>query len=167
MQADGSPNNYEFSLARGVNNSYFFTTADDIGYEIKFVPSDYLFEAFPDLQVRIFEMVISVIYNPAGGRLPADPLTAPTILEIFYDFYKDKDQVVVFVCDSTDGRESARARRFTNWFYHSTLYDRLAKIDRKVTEENRMTLLSMILHQRHPQFIKVVEAFMTMGNEDK
>lgn len=166
MQGDALPNSYKFDWVGGSNNSYFFTTADAIGYEIKFVPSDYLFDAFPDLQIHLFEMIISVIYNPSGGRLPADALTAPTIVTIFNDFYKDKDQAVVFVCDSTDGRESARARRFTSWFYYGS-GDDLAKIDRKVPDGEQITFLSMILNQNHPQFYQVVEAFMTMGNENK
>lgn len=145
MQNDASTNNYPIELIGGANNTYFFATTNGIGYHVKFVPSDYLFDAFPDLQIHLFEMIISVIYNPSGGRLPADTLTAPTIVTIFNDFYTDKDQAIVFVCDSNDRRESARARRFTSWFYYGS-GDDLAKIDRKVSDGERITFLSMILN---------------------
>ncbi|WP_461132796.1 DUF6169 family protein [Spirosoma lituiforme] len=32
-----------------------------------------------------------------------------------------KDQVIVFICDSSDGRQKARARKFTSWFYGNVL----------------------------------------------
>jgi hypothetical protein len=48
MPNDEPINRYEFDWVGGTSNSYFFITDNDIGYEIKFVPSAYLFDGFID-----------------------------------------------------------------------------------------------------------------------
>ena len=74
---------YEFSFGGGANSSYYFSTANDIRYEIKFVPSNDFFDGYATLSIDVFEMIISVADNPTRGRLQADPLVAPTIFSIF------------------------------------------------------------------------------------
>jgi hypothetical protein len=38
--------------------------------------------------VDAYKMVIAVADNPLGKRIPADPLTEPTIRSIFFDFFR-------------------------------------------------------------------------------
>lgn len=44
MPRDVLISNYKYVWVGGSNNIYAFTTNDEIGYEIKFVPSAYLFK---------------------------------------------------------------------------------------------------------------------------
>ncbi|GAB3721489.1 hypothetical protein GCM10028816_08420 [Spirosoma lituiforme] len=41
-------NSYKFEFVGGEYHIYAFTTVDEIGYEIKFVPSSYIFEGSVD-----------------------------------------------------------------------------------------------------------------------
>ena len=168
MESEKLSNFYKYTFAGGDFNSYYFTTIDGVIYEIEFVPSTDVFYAYPDIGVDVFEMTISVVDNPTGGRLPADPLSAPTIFAIFEDLFLPKRHAIVFICDSSDGRERARHRRFGAWFYNKTMStDLLAKIDRTITDGSQYILLSLIMSRRHPQLSRIVDIFMQLGEEEK
>ncbi|RRB06666.1 DUF6169 family protein [Larkinella rosea] len=159
-------NSYEFLPAGNDHNSYFFVTNHDIAYQVKFVPSDYLFVSHAELPIQAFEMSISVAENGIGGRLPADPLISSTIATIFFDFFRTREQVVVYVCDTSDKRQSARARKFDSWFY---AYSRpnLAKLNKIIPDGDKFTFISMIFHDQHPHRNQVAEAFFELGEENK
>ncbi len=166
MPKDAPISNYSFAWVGGEHNIYAFTTNDDVGYEIKFVPSAYLFVDYLENYVNAFEMVISVADNPVGKRVPADPLTEPTIRAIFYDFFRSKEHVIVYICDSSDGRQEARFRKFTNWYYKNIAVD-LFKMDARLPDGDRFTLLSGILSKKHPYFSQFVELFKHLAEAEK
>lgn len=168
MESENQRNLYKYTFVGGEFNSYYFTTIDNVIYEIKFVPSTDLLDAYADIDTDVFEMTISVADNPTGGRIPADPLSAPTIFAIFEDFFLPKRHAIVFICDSSDGRERAQYRKFGIWFYNKTrTTDEVAKIDRTITDGNEYILLSLIMSRRQPQLTRIIDIFMQLGEEGK
>lgn len=166
MPNDNPQNRYEFVFAVGEQNVYFFSTTNDAAYQVKFVPSDYLFATYTDIQIQAVEMIISVTQSDTVKKFPADALISQTIAAIFHDFFRLRRQVVVYVCDTSDKRQSARARKFDAWFYaYNTAH--LAKIDRTIPDGERFTFISMILHNQHPNRTQVIEAFFDLGEEYK
>jgi hypothetical protein len=159
---------YKFDFEGGSLNSYIFSTENDVRYEIKFVPSTDFFPSYAELDMEIFEMVISVLDKPMSGRLPADSQTAPTIFAIFWEFFQPHRHALIFICDSSDGRELARHRKFGQWFYQKTkhLAD-LTKMDRQIIDGDSLILLSLIMSRLHPKLGLVVEMFVHLGTEDK
>ncbi|GAB4032472.1 DUF6169 family protein [Spirosoma gilvum] len=166
MPNDEQISRYEFEFIGGDHNSYSFSTYDKVRYAIKFVPSDYLFVDYIEGRVNAFEMVIAVADNPTGKRIPADPLTEPTILAIFYDFFRSLEHVIIYICDSSDGREKARFRKFTSWFSNNTATD-LFKMDAWLPDGDRHTILSGILSRKNPYFSQFVELFKSLAEADK
>lgn len=159
---------YEYEFKGGVRNTYGFSTDAGIGYEISFVPSSYLFDDYPQIDMEVFEMVISIVERPGGVKLPADPLVSPTIFAIFEDFFLPQLQAIVYICDSSDGRANARQRKFSVWFYNQTQStDLLAKLDRAIPDNARVIYLSLIMSRLHPQFKEVIDIFAKLGEEDK
>ncbi|GAB4010780.1 hypothetical protein GCM10028808_22620 [Spirosoma migulaei] len=67
MPTDELPPSYEFIYAGGEQNAYFFLTENDIAYQVKFAPSNYLFAAHAELQIQAFEMSISVAQRDTVG----------------------------------------------------------------------------------------------------
>ena len=51
------PSNYPFRFIGGANHVYAFTTVDEIGYEIRFVPSAYMFEDYLEPHIDAYEMI--------------------------------------------------------------------------------------------------------------
>ncbi|GAB3786399.1 hypothetical protein GCM10028818_49740 [Spirosoma horti] len=157
MPSEGVANSYEFEFVAGEHNTYSFSTYDTIRYEIRFVPSSYMFDSYIEHSVDAYEMVIAVADNPLGRRIPADPLTEPTIRTIFYDFFRTKDQVIIFICDSSDGRQKARARKFTSWFY-GDVPPYMLKFDTKLADGERgLIFLSIILDARNSHVKELVD----------
>lgn len=140
---------YEYTFIGGNQNVYSFSTADSIDYNVKFVPSTYLFDAYPELDIEVFEMIISVADNPTGGRIT------------------NEKQAIIFVCDSSDGRQKARSRKFSTWFQNRQTGTDMGKIDRLIIDGDRFIYLSLILFRKHPQFKTVVDVFINLGEEDK
>ncbi len=163
---------YEFQFKGGQSNLYIFSTQGEVKYEIKFVPSTDYFSGYDALEVEVFEMVIAVADNPGGGRLPADDRTAPTIFTIFEHFFLPHRHALIFICDSSDGRERARFRKFGWWFYHratmSAYFDLdIAKFDQQITDGDQMILVSLIFSRRHPQQKLIVDIFMALDEGAK
>lgn len=143
-------------------------TNSEIRYEVKFVLSTDYFDAYADLEAEIFEMIVSVVDNPPGRRLPADGRIASTIFSIFEHFFLPQRYALVFICDSSDGREQARYRKFSNWFYKRNAHSTdLAKFDRMAIDGDTIIYLSLILSRLHPNLSRIVDVFMQLGDEDK
>ena len=64
-----------------------------------------------------------------------------TIKHILLDFWNNYDNVILFVCDSSDGRSAARMRLFNKWYYELNTDNSIIKIDFAV-EEILASLLS-------------------------
>ena len=112
-------------------------------------------------------MVISVADNPTSGRIPSDRRVGPTIALIFNAFMQHDKQAIIFVCDSSDGRQKVRSRKFSTWFQNRQTGTDMGKIDRLIIDGDRLIYLSLILFQHHPQFKTVVDVFIKLGEEDK
>ena len=159
---------YDYEFKGGIRNTYGFSTIYGLGYEISFVPSSYLFEAYPQVEVEVFEMVISVVYNPTDEKMSADPIVSPTIFAIFEDFFLPNSQAIVYIRDSSDGRESVRHRKFSGWFYSQTQHtDILTKLDRGITDGSHKIYISLIMSRLNPHFKEIAEIFAWLGEEDK
>ena len=109
-------------------------------------------------------MIILVVDNPVGRRIPADDRTGPTIRAIFYEFLQDHERVVIFICDSSDGRQKAHARKFTDWYYKD-VRPRFFKFDMGIQDGDDTILLSIILHVRNTHFNDVVRMIRSLNYE--
>lgn len=63
-----------------------------------------------------------------------DPKVRNTILNIISDFWEDYDEVILFVCDSSDGRSESRMRLFHYWYKILNIDKDVVKIDFSVDE---------------------------------
>lgn len=168
MPNDVRSNVYEYQFVGGEQNIYFFSTDDNIDYNVKFVPSDYLFDGHPELDIQVFEMHISIAANPLiGNRIPSDAMVGPTIAFIFSDFIKHERQAIVFICDSSDGRQKARSRKFSTWFQNRQTTPGLVKVDQLIIDGDEDIHISLILFNGHPQKMAVIEVFLSLGKEEK
>lgn len=106
------PNPYEFSWD---GESYNFTTDLDVKYRVVFDDPGDLFSEYPSINGRVFSFAFYASYNEL---LPIrqDLRVKDTIADIINKFFVVKTNMIVFVCDSTDGRELCRKRLFERWF---------------------------------------------------
>jgi hypothetical protein len=159
---------YEFSFAGGINNSYYFTTDNQITYHVKFKDSSYLFDGRLDFDVYAFEMVIEIEDNPTGINPPLDtniPLTIATIFKEFCDSFNER--VIIYICDSSDVRQEARRRKFNQWV-DQFKGDNYLKFDTAIEESSRIIFhSSLIMRFDNPYKMQLIEAFVNLADEQK
>ncbi|TRX38965.1 DUF6169 family protein [Flavobacterium restrictum] len=163
---------YSFYFDGGKNNVYAFETDLKISYEVKFRPSSYLLgDETTDYASHIYEFIIEVVYNPLGKNPPLDKLISKTVSEIIKDFYYKKNgSVCIYICDSSDGRQELRRRKFDDWFYSETRYG-LMKFDEHIRDSKGNSYpISLIIQMKNPYFIQIIDGFRKIAlesNEDK
>lgn len=109
-------NSYDFYFEGGINNSFSFVTDNKISYEIKFKDSSYIFIEKLRFPYSAFEFVIDLVFLPKGVKAMLDPKVSFTIAAIFIDFFKNNNEnIVIYICDSSDNREKSRRRKFNQW----------------------------------------------------
>ncbi|WP_374758094.1 DUF6169 family protein [Fibrella forsythiae] len=83
-----------------------------------------------------------------------------TIAAIFFDFFRHKEQIVVYICETSDGRASARNRKFNQWFdwYKGSAF---LKIDMHLGQDStgQAYFTAMSLRTDHPMLGEVVGTF--------
>jgi hypothetical protein len=159
---------YAFLFKDDFDNSYGFETRLGIQYNVKFKPSGYLLgDDNAPYADSIFEFVIDLIYNPLDRNPPLDKLVSDTIAAIMIDFYYRKNEsVCIYICESSDGRQSLRKRKFDDWYYsHNKLG--LVKIDETIFDANGEAYpVSAILRLNNPYYIEILVAFAKIAGEN-
>ncbi len=151
---------YKFIFGGGLSNSYFFETFDGVIYQIKFKPTPYLFgEQQTEISENVFEFSILVEFNPNPKLSAADKKIGKTAVAIFLDFYqKNGNSISVYICDSSDGKQLIRKRKFDQFF----------KIDEfLVDKKNNRFPISLILSKSNPYRLEIFEAFLEMSINNK
>lgn len=85
-----------------------------------------------------------------------------TILHIFDAFFKKLQNVVVYVCDSLDGRQLARKRKFDSWFWRYN-DGSLIKEDDIAVIEGVEIYNSMIIHKQNKDLNEIILAFKELN----
>lgn len=156
---------YEFEFRGNLNNSYGFETDLGIVYEVKFRPTNYLLgdETTPYAN-SIFEFIIEIAYNPLGKNPPLDLLVSGTIADIIKDFYFKKDQsICIYICDSSDGKQELRRRKFDDWFYAHDQYG-LIKMDEQIKDsKGNFYPISLIIQRDNPYFMEIIDGFRQLA----
>jgi hypothetical protein len=158
---------YTFEIINNSSNSYLFKTSLGIGYEVKFKPSAYILgDDTTPYADYIFEFIIELIYNPLDRNPPLDNLMSDTIAAIMIDFYNKKNKsVCIYICDSSDGRQELRRRKFEDWF-NSQNNLKLFKFDEKIVDSQGIVYpLSAILRKDNPFFHEIIDAFIQITAE--
>ncbi|WP_338870367.1 DUF6169 family protein [Spirosoma sp. SC4-14] len=83
----------------------------------------------------------------------------------FLRFFRSKEHVIIYICDSSDGRHEARFRKFTSWYYKNIAVD-LFKMDAHLPDGDQFTILSGILSKKNPYFSQFVELFKHLAEAD-
>lgn len=166
QNVESSSLKYEFTLVGGPKNVYSFQTVNGISYEITFKPTFYLFGEDSLFSPFTYEFSIILVNNPLDREPPADLKIPPTIAAIFAEFFKNAPQtVIVYICDSSDGRQLFRKRKFDRWFeYYKGAF---IKIDTSFDEADGTNYpVSLILKGNNPfrdqvvtQFFSIIDSF--------
>ena len=90
--------------------SYMLTTDYGVNYTISFMPSDLM----PEYDA--YEFAIS---NTNNRKSPRDYKLRQAILSLIYEFFRQRNAVMLYLCETGDNRQKYRSRLFESWFRSS------------------------------------------------
>lgn len=149
---------YPIKFEGGKNNNYLFNTDFNITYEVKFVPSGYIRETAFFFKDYTFEFIIAILENNTGKNPPLDKKIPDTIEFIFKDFFTDKRNIVGYICDSSDNKQSISFSKFNGLFHHYRGMN-FIKLDLPIPEKKPTIFTSLIMRLDNPNKGTVIVEF--------
>lgn len=138
---------YPFYL---VDDSYYFVTDDGRSYSMDFIEQPFFSEEKYAYAATTYEVFLRL--EKAPPAYSTDIKIGATVTAIIKDFVsKDYRRVVFFTCDTNDGRQFARFRKFSFWFAEFENGE-FGRYDERIlnTGTGKLYLIMMLVHLRNP-----------------
>ena len=130
--------------------SYIFETGKGIHYTISFE------EESPFGGCDTYQFVVE---KRERVRSAHDPKVEQTILAIVNQFFLENLDVLLYICDDSDGREANRNRLFLTWFKNHAAPDRFTIRTANATVEGKGFYAAIIVENRNPLLENVIADF--------
>ncbi|MGM9697314.1 MAG: DUF6169 family protein [Prevotella sp.] len=82
-----------------------------------------------------------------------------TILAIIESFFNSNASVLLYICDTSDGRQQARNKLFLKWLRENDQQGRYGISTCNVNVEGEMWYAAIILRRDNPLFFSVMKEF--------
>lgn len=117
MPEKSKPPANPYSITLNGKGSYTFNTDQDANYFCKFLPANDVLGPVLDLyDIEVFEFVFEKFDPEPPRRMYQDPRVSDTIQRIMHGFLSEDLRVMLYLCDSSDGRAEKRHRLFKRWY---------------------------------------------------
>lgn len=145
-----------------VHHNYFqFTTSAGIVYACYFLSYSEYFKEYKGIAENIYSFNVEIL---KGGKAKGsnDDRIGRTIIEILKLFLSGLENAVVYVCDTSDGKELFRKRKFDLWFKK---YDdgTIIKIDGLIVTTDFNIYNAMLIHKENRLKNTFIEAFTDLN----
>jgi hypothetical protein len=100
-----------------------------------------------------------ILYRVENVRAPHDPKIEDTVLAIINEFFRSNQHVLLYVCDTSDGKEGGRNRLFLRWFERHTEPDRFTICTANARVEDEMVYIAIIVDNRNPNIQAITADF--------
>lgn len=159
---------YTLISEEGTDVSYTFITDNNIQYVVRYVSStDYYFDESSDIgDTEILEFQFAPIQKETKPL--RDLRIAETLATSMRDVLRLRKNAILYICDSSDGKQAARSKLFDRWF-KSYSWEMVVKHDGKLanTDSPESEYVSLIVNTENPYTDNVVEAFSFIIESDK
>ncbi len=158
------PSHYEITQD---TEGYHFTTDAGVSYKIIFSDLSSLFNDYPNIKGRVFSYQFYPQNKLPKGSIKFDIRVKITIAKSIADFFSNKKNLIVFVCDSSDSLEKCRKKLFDKWFFEHNNGGDLEKYDGKVIDQNGDASITnaIIVHKELEDKQYVIETFESLNSE--
>ena len=131
-------------------NEFRFCTESGIHYNISFEEDE------PIGGCGTYQFIIGRQEHSHSGH---DSKVRATILSILDEFFVSNLNVLLYICDTYDGREGMRNRLFLSWFSEYTQSDRFTIRTADTQIENEHIYAAIIVENRNPYIGSILEEF--------
>ena len=139
---------YELALS---GDEFMFQTDLGIHYSISFSKEDIVLGG-----CVTYQLIIRKIEEVKSQH---DPKVEATILSIIREFFRSNLEVMLYLCDTSDGREETRNRLFLSWFerYAQNNQFTICKAHTKIEGEG--LFFCIVVENRNPKLKAITEDF--------
>lgn len=140
-------------LVTATTKGYRFITDADVIIEVEFVYEDMLLPG-----EEVYQLVIS---NANHKTSPRDSKVRVTILSILNQFFSVNNTVLLYICETGDGKQSQRNRLFEYWFSTFRWQADFTFYTTTVRDADRvLNYAALIIRNDNPRLNIVVDKFM-------
>jgi Family of unknown function (DUF6169) len=146
---------------------YSFTTDYGLEYKCTFTCSKEYFKNYPLIASKVFSLEVVLVKTPKDKKLSTDPRIADTVITIVGNFLNSKINAVVYICDTSDGRSAARARKFNSWFaYEEHPSHQIIKVSTDVDGGGMTLYTALLVHRKNKLKNQFVQAYLELMDYD-
>ena len=129
---------------------YIFETQSGIHYTISFEDDT------PIGGCGTYQFIIERMERERSAH---DPMVEQTILAIIDEFFAENLNVLLYICDDSDGREANRNRLFLSWFKKHADPNRFAIRAANAIVEGKGFYAAIIVETRNPMLEDILDDF--------
>ena len=139
-----------YKLEQTGDISFMFETKHGVVYSVGFMQD-----------VSFFSEGVYQFYlvNLSGKTIGGDDDISETVRVIIEEFFAQKEVVMLYICDTADGRQASRDRLFRAWSYSFEESKSYTLYTEGMTIDNVRYLSSVLMRKDHPLYMNVLGAF--------
>jgi len=134
----------------GLPHLFYFHTDFEVDYEISIKPND----AF--VRGGAYTLDIHNIWNQVS---PGDAKLRQTIMAIIEEFFNRNNDVLLYITETEDGKQSFRDRLFVRWFHTYEYHDQFFIKTAEGKMDGQMNFMAIISRKDNPRLQQAIEDF--------
>ncbi|RXI23598.1 MAG: hypothetical protein C7K11_05110 [Candidatus Amulumruptor caecigallinarius] len=132
-------------------SDFMFQTDLGIHYIVSFSKEDIVLGGCDTYQL--------IIRKIEEARSPHDSKVEATILAIIKEFFQSNFEVLLYLCDTSDGREAPRNRLFITWFDRYIDKDSFTIREAHAQVEGEGLFICIVVDKRNPKLKAIIDDF--------
>jgi len=147
--------------------TYNFKTGLGLEYSCSFLSYAEYFPNYPEIAHRFYSFNLNLKSPPKKRFAGTDNRIEATVISIVSGFLESKVNAVVYVCDNSDGKEAARAKKFVSWFnYFEYTSEKIIQISNNFKAGDMMIYSALLIHRKNNEIEKIILAYLELTSEE-
>lgn len=144
-------NCYPICLVSG--DTVEFCTESGVEYQINFMPDYSLWDE------NAYQLII---INKNRKPSPNDSKLKDTLIGIVECFFEESKNILLYICETGDGKQAARSKLFLRWFANYSLSSEYVIKTSEITSEGEDNFAAIILRKDNPELASIINDFEEM-----
>jgi hypothetical protein len=161
-------NSFPYPLLKIDDFAYNFKTERGLEYSCSFLSYAEYFPNHPEIAHRFYSFNLNLKSSAKKAFTGTDNRIAATVISIVSSFLESQINAVVYVCDNSDGKEAARAKKFLSWFnYFEYASEKIIQISNNFKIGDMMIYSSLLVHRKNNEIEKIILAYLELTSEEE
>lgn len=139
-----------YDIEEVANGVYLFETDHDVLYKIEFGE---------DASIGNCDTYQFYINNVRHVRAERDTKVKQTVMAVLIEFFRVNASVVLYVCDTSDGRQRKRSFLFQRWFQEYDHAEQFTVLFGCIRDEDTDNYVGIIVERTNPKYQSVIDDF--------